>query len=217
MKVKVILYSVGSGGNFLGRVLSLDDRTVPVGAVGPLSTEQRYNKYCYNNIIEAIGGRFDQQQANGLSAWVNIELNDMYMPMTLGMEVLSKLNSIVVEPMHPRLYQDKIQYFGPDDQIELLYVDPTNCEDWIVDQRLHKGACLGESREQILAETLQEIELLKQLAGNAPAISLEKIIASDTDFLNEYNRVCGICNLDAHGTYALGIYQSWRQTWSQHV
>ena len=217
MKAHIILYSVGAGGNFLGRVLSLDDCTIPVGAVGPLTTEERYNKYCYNNIIDSIGGKFNQPQQNGLSAWVNIELTDMYMPMKLGMELLTELDSTIVEPTHPHLYKDKIQHFGPDDEIHLLYVDPTDCIDWIVDQRLHKGATLGETRKQIYAESLKEIELLKELAGTSPAISLKKIIQSDTDFLAEYHRVCEICNLQSHETYALGIYQSWRQTWSNNV
>ena len=53
MNVKLIVFTRGSGGNFLARVLTLDESTAPMGGGMP-TTEERYNRYLYSNVDSKI-------------------------------------------------------------------------------------------------------------------------------------------------------------------
>ena len=53
--VSLIIYQVGAGANFLSRVLSLDETTVPIGGYQEgtnfLNVQDRYKQYHYKFLI----------------------------------------------------------------------------------------------------------------------------------------------------------------------
>ena len=220
MNANLIVFLRGSGGNFLSRILTLDPSTVPLGGVvgsSVLTTKERFdNYYYYSNQFN--NKNFNLFLDNGLSTWVDKELNQYYFPLTIGVEKLIELNLTVVEPIHPDHFDQKFQYFGVDDQIQLFYINPTNCIEWIVDQKLHKGAYAGKiTLAQAKQQTLDELGYLTALLEkhNFISISLENIIRSETDFLIEYNLMCKNFNLVPFCTESLEIYRSWEKTWKQ--
>jgi hypothetical protein len=207
----------GSGGNFLARVLTLDPSTVPIGGgadTAHLPTNKRVDRYRYDD--QFSNKKFNVFLDSKLSVWVDKELNQYYFPLTIGVEKLIELNLIIVEPMHPEHFEQKLQYFGNDDQLTFFYVDPTNCMKWIVEQRLHKGA-YTPSTASIEQNTLDELNCLMQLLKKYDPISikLENIIHSELEFLKEYRLACKNLKLPPYPTEDLEIYQSWKKTWKQ--
>ena len=217
MNANLVMFLRGSGGNFLARVLTLDPSTVPLGgAVGTshVTTEERVDRYRYND--QFTNKKFNTFLDNGLSFWVDKELNQYCFPLTLGVEKLIELDLTVIEPIHPDHFEQKLQYFGTDDQLKFFYIDPTNCIDWVVEQRLHKGAYAG-SPASAKQRTLDELDCLMQLLEkyNPISIKLENIIQSESEFLKEYSLACKNLKLLSYPAEALEIYQSWKKTWKQ--
>ena len=58
MIVNLIIYNLGAGGNFLGRVLTLDHTTFPMGGIDSdteiPSVADRLTRYCYDNKFDSI-------------------------------------------------------------------------------------------------------------------------------------------------------------------
>jgi hypothetical protein len=213
MKVNIILFISGSGGNFLARVFTLDPKTVPIGGIGD-DAESRFKRYHYSNIDKILKNSYNKFLENGLSEWVSIELEQMFFPLTMGVETLTQLNKTVIEPMHPNHFDTKSQFFGVDDEVILFYIDPTECEEWIVKQQIHKGACkIIKNFSDMLQTVTKDIEFLNLKATNARPISLKKIISSKDTFLEEYKKICTVMNLKNYDYFALEIYDSWTKTW----
>lgn len=204
MKVNIILFDRGSGGNFLARVLTLDPSTVALGNLNNSSPEQRCDYYCY----KLPTGPLNTLLPNGLSTWVDAELNQFYFPFTRGIEQLLNLNQTVIEPMHPDHYANKLQLLGPDDQVNVYYIDPSNCEQWIAAQVRHK---IDARRVQPLPVQPGLAEVINRL--DAHPISLEQMIKSELTFVDEYVKICNSMNLISYADLALRIYKTWRTTW----
>jgi hypothetical protein len=220
MQVKIILFIVGSGGNFLNRVLTLDPETVPLGGYNGtnyLSPEHRAHKYHYGKIIEVIGNQFNKINSGNLTNWVKIELEKLYFPLTIGIEKLTELNQIVVEMVHPHQWAGKKELFGVDDDLELFYLDIQDCEPWIASQRLHKvleNGYLDQVLEKVHQDQTQLFDVIKDL--KIEPIYLKKILHSPDSFIQEYSRTCDLLKLNSYQDLALSIYQSWQLTWSNH-
>jgi hypothetical protein len=217
MKANIICFLKGSGGNFLARVLSLDTTTVPLGGIvddSQVDLQQRLERYDYTKFLDM---NFSQMQSNGLSNWVDQELTHLCFPLAMGFEKLAKLNLDIVEPIHPEHFEEKISYFGQDHELTFVYLDPTNCVDWIVDQRYHKGVVLQNTpRSSALALTLANIDQLNSLRKKYNfiySINLENILMSESTFLDEYKKTCDVFGLTVHEECALQIYRSWKLTW----
>jgi hypothetical protein len=208
MNVNIVLFNRGAGGNFLARVLTLDPKTVALGKENIDTAEQRCLKYCYNKITQPFNS--PSHKGNGLSVWVDTELNDFYFPLTRGVEKLITLNQIVVEPVHPDHYKEKIKLFGKDDQIKLYYIDITECENWVHDQAVHKILITPENQKN-------QTTILKSIVSGqlAHPISLKNIIESELTFCAEYVKICKLMNLISYPELALKIYKSWQKTWKQ--
>lgn len=213
MKVKIILFPRGGGGNFLGRIFTLDTTTVPLGALSIdtlNNVDARAKAYHYSSLVSQIKSPFNYPSKDGLSQWVDIELNTMYFPLTLGIETLVDLNRTVVEPIHEDHYETKKELFGSDDQLDLFYLDASGCEEWVLKQKQHKI-----STSATLELTTNEINNVNQLAEkySAEPISLFNIISSDVSFLSEYCKISDLMGFKIYKTHALEIYKSWKQTW----
>jgi hypothetical protein len=204
MKVNIILFNRGSGGNFLARILTLDPTTVCLGSVDIDSAQDRCEYYCYSELTQPP----NTPLANGLSTWVDAELNRFYFPFTRGIEQLIKLNRTVIEPMHPDQYQVKSQLLGQDDQITLYYIDITGCESWVEKQIKHK--IHPATRPAYWCDTT-----LNNIASSQQAtpIKLKNIIESEYTFVSEYSKVCGLMKLKSYPDLALKIYKTWQKTW----
>lgn len=214
MNVDVILFSAGSAGNFLARVLSLDTTTVPLGALTDYNdVERRFNHYDYSRVIENIGTDFNNFLTNGLSKWVNYELNKMFFPLTRGIPELIKLNLRVIEPIHPQQLNHKMALLGKDDNINFSYIDITECIEWVTKQQIHKGAY---KKFPTTHSTLDDLKNVTKCAieNNATSINLKNIILSEESFLKEYQKICAELNIKNYDLYAIGIYRSWKETWA---
>jgi hypothetical protein len=128
--------------------------------------------------------------------------------LTRGIENLIALDKIVIEPMHPDHYKEKIKLFGNDDQISLYYIDITDCENWTNDQAMHKILIKYNDQKK-------QTTILKSIVNSQPAypIKLKNIIKSQSTFCTEYAKICKSMNLIAYPELALEIYKSWQKTW----
>lgn len=210
MNVKIVLFQIGAGGNFLSRVATLDDNTVPLGGYTEdsnyLSTSERFLRYQYSNIPKDIIETFDELLPNGLTKWVDYELFTMFFPLTIGFEKLIKYNQTVVEFVHPEHYYEKLTFFGNDDCVETYWLDSSGCLDWVYRQGSTKTTVRS------IKEVNDSYCLMKQIAEkeNASSFSLLNILNS---FETEYLEMCNKLNVKAHMPEALGIYHSWKKTW----
>lgn len=78
MNVKLVIYPHGAGGNFLARILTLDKTVFPMGDCHVNSSPKfLVDYYKYDNI--SLGeNTYNEMLPNGLSKWVDIELNEYY-------------------------------------------------------------------------------------------------------------------------------------------
>jgi hypothetical protein len=208
MKVNVILFNQGSGGNFLSRVLTLDPKTVCLGADIIDTAEQRCEYYCYDPPTIAP----NTHAKNGLSVWVDQELNKFYFPFSRGIEKLIELDKLIIEPMHPSHWDTKRQLLGIDDQIDLYYIDPNGCESWIKNQVRHKIYSPGNIEQEFQKQITALNSILQH--NNAQAISLKNILDNDQSFLWECEKICNTLEVEFYSSLALKIYKSWRRTWA---
>ena len=209
--VYFIHYISGSGGNFLGRIFSLDENIIGMGSNGLTSTlQQRRNTYNYSSLPF---GR-DSYKTN----WVNYELQVMHLPLTLGIDKLSEINARLVEPVEPEVFYNKLDLFGYEDRLVHLHIDIANCVDWVNEQREHKHAH-NLSVAEIPGETESDIISLNQIVKdyNSYSINLKKIISSDEEFIQEYEKICRFCNIKNYNDIALEIYWSWKKTWANQL
>lgn len=204
-------YISGSGGNFLGRVFSLDENLVGMGSNGIGSTlHERRNSYNYSTLPFA----YNDYKNN----WVKYELEVMHLPLAIGIEKLSQINARLVEPIEPELFYDKLDLFGSDDVLHHMHIDVSNCKDWVNQQKEHKRAHVVRS-EMIPVETDNDIIKLDKVVKefNSYPISLENIISSDNDFIKEYEKACKYCQIKNYNDIALEIYWSWKKTWANQA
>lgn len=202
MIVNLILFNRGCGGNFLARVLTLDPSTVCLGKENFNTPAERCEYYCYQD--SAVP--FNTPAGNGLSVWVDKELNYFYFPFTRGFEELLQLNQTVIEPIHPDHYNNKLQLLGQDDSVFLYYIDPAGCDTWVLNQIKHK---ISLSATQPKHNALSDI--LNSTA--AQPISLNQILHSETTFVDEYIKICNNMKLNSYPDLALRIYRTWKKTW----
>ena len=207
MKVTIILFNRGSGGNFLARILTLDPSTVCLGNANIDSAQDRCEYYCYSEPTISP----NTHAGNGLSVWVDNELNHFYFPFTRGFKQLIEMNLTVVEPIHPDHYHTKIQLLGTDDRITLSYIETTGCENWIKQQIKHKIYMLNKTIAPLLDDTILNSIIVDQAAT---PINLKNIIESELTFEAEYIKICNRLELNSYPELALKIYRTWRRTWA---
>jgi len=211
MYVSLVIFQIGAGGNFLSRVLSLDETTVPIGGYQEgtnfLNVQDRYKRYHYNRVLEYTGKEFNKVVGNGLTKWVDYELNHMCFPLTLGIEKLVELDQHIIEPLHLWDYKTKLKLFGESDTIAPThYIDCTNCFKWVADQAMFKSTV--KSAEDVKIQGDDVDNYAKQ--NNLLPIRLEELLYN---FEIEYERVCKSIKVKAHTDYALQIFNSWKDTW----
>lgn len=210
MKVSLILFQVGAGGNFLSRVLTLDESTVPVGGYNNnekyLSLGNRLERYHYSNVIAKVNNHYPVLD-NGLTTWVDHELNKMFFPLSNGVEKLIEYNQHVIEFIHPWHYKTKMELFGPGDEISTYYLDSGDSLDWVYQQASTKSTVMN------LKETVSQYNQLIKVASehNMQKFSLYNILNS---FEDEYNLMCKTIGCRPHVDEAVTIYNSWKQTWA---
>jgi len=222
MKIKIIFFIVGSGGNFLNRVLTLDPKTVPLGGYcddsnNYLSPQDRAYRYHYDRVTEIIGNKFNIIGTDNLTDWVKVELEKMYFPFTIGFEKLVELNQLVIEMVHPHQWQEKKELLGKDDEIELFYLDLKGCESWVASQRLHKVSTDGKwnkTLKQVYQDQENMLKLVNEL--NIQPFFLKEIISDTNSFMQECQRICTLFELKFYPDLALSIYESWKLTWGNY-
>ena len=208
---KLIIYNRGAGGNFIARLLTLDETTVPLGSKNNLTTIERFELYHYKNIQLDYDsyGIFNKEH---LSHWVDIELKEMFFPLTRGVETLLAMDLKIIEPMHPDELEEKLNYFGADDTTNLIVLDSAGHKDWVLKQKIHKGAYADIVSVETEYET--ECKMINDLS-TPYRIKLSNILGTDDEFLKEYHSVCNMCQVRAYDDLAIELRNSWKETWAR--
>lgn len=221
MIANLIAFIPGSGGNFLARVLTLNETFVGLGPNGlGSSLLERKNQYNYEN-LKMLPKDYNKRQPNNFSNWVLNDMENLYFPLKQGLENISKDSIQIIEPIHPDFYYQKLKLFGQSDYINHFYIDPTNCIEWINKQRLHKGAYyytnaidLSKYIQELTNLDLKNLNKIKNNFSSLP-VYLEKIINSYSTFCQEYERICKILNISPLTEHTNTIYESWTRTWGR--
>lgn len=203
MKHIIILYLPGHAGNFLTRLFSLGNETLPHLPVNlleqyiytgkPNEHLNRLELYSFKEVFKY----YDWQQFH--RAWADFRYYTKYE--LLNVFYNSKYS--ITHAIHP--FEFKMLEHG----IELL--DQT--EFYYVDLDLEKHSAWVDSQQQKLKFYLRDNEvddfhLLKD-QYHMQAISLTNILKSDNEFLKEYVRVCNLMSLAPNTDQALLLYQDW--------
>lgn len=208
--VNFIHYISGSGGNFLGRVLSLDEGITGMGANGlTSSTLDRQKAYNYSTLL--------LKHENYKTEWVNYELENMHFPLTLGIEKLSQANAKIVQPVEPFNFYDKLCLLDKDDKIKHFHIEPDNCIEWGNKQKIYKGAHIVPDLAKVPLETSLQLSDLKKIIKkvNSYPIKLSNVISSEKGFTIEYEKACEFLETNSYTDIALEIYRSWKNTWAR--
>jgi hypothetical protein len=211
LDASLIIYNRGAGGNFIARILTLDEATVPLGSKNNLTTLERFELYDYKN-IKLDYNSYGTFNKDSLSNWVDIELKEMYFPLTRGIEALLEMNLQIIEPMHPDELEEKLNYFGIDDITNLIVLDSTGQQEWVLKQKIHKGAYADIQSVEIEYET--ECKIIDQLS-TLNCIDLAHILGTDNEFVQEYHRACDMCRVEAYDDLAIQLRNSWKETWAR--
>jgi hypothetical protein len=208
MNVIVVVFNPGAGGNFLARIFTLDPVTFCLGSKDIDSPHERSKVYCYDEPT----GKLNANYKDGLSIWVYKELKEMYFPFSRGIENLVQSKQIVVEPMHPYHFHEKMKLLGPSDNVQFFFVDTQGCKQWVCDQIEHK-ILNGKYLKKHFSDYEKTLQDIVSSNPSFTAINLSAIIESPETFVDEYVRICKLMNINYYPTLALDIYQSWKKTW----
>lgn len=206
MNINIITYVRGSAGNFFLRTLALDPTSVALGS-GPyqhLTLAERQAQYAYVNTPKLPVGPEGQE-------WWNYELKNQR-PMTrLGIPELETLNHVIMETTHPENFDSFISNFGDNDVIKHLYIDITDCEDWVLEQQRRKLGII-ENQDTRMKDACDRLESIKSTHAMHD-IRLKPIIDDDLGFLQEYHEACEYLGLVHYPREALILYRQWIKTW----
>jgi hypothetical protein len=203
MKTVIILYLPGHAGNFVARLFSLGNETMPLlqktVLQSSLESEQeipvdfdRLENYRFST----VPAKFHNWQQFHRS-FADYKENLHYQKVNLfGTSQYSR----IVFPVHP--YE-----FGND------FIDHGNSEFYYVDLDLEVWGEWADSEQeklQFLVRTLEknEFENFKN-QHSMQAISLDQLLHSRDSFLEEYCRVCDLMKISPHIEQALWLREDW--------
>jgi hypothetical protein len=201
MKTVIVLYLPGHAGNFISRLFSLSDETMPLIRQHQLDTLldqgqalpdefDRLANYSFSQVTE----EFDNWQQFHRS-YADFLENTQYRLLNLFCKL--KYSRIVL-PVHPW-------------EFELHFVPMQNCEFYYVDLDLTKWGSWVNNQKQKLGFQYRgnEHAQFDRLKQNMTAINLTKMLESETAFLQEYTLICKKMEITPMIPEALLLRQDW--------
>lgn len=198
-----IVYNPGYAGNFLQRLISLDTSTVPALYKDELSEHEyekidnadRLEKYKFSKIKKQQG---DWQQFHH-RAWVDF----FDYKETIKISGIERYKNICFAMHEPEYTKCKNLI----DQIENKIIFGV-----FLDEVLH-SRWLTESQKSLrFLYRLEEKQFYQKMMSLLPKeniIDLNRILESEVGFLNEYQRICQIINIEYHPDEPLELYRDW--------
>jgi hypothetical protein len=203
MKTVIILYLPGHAGNFVARLFSLGQETMPLLQQGMLQHHlesvtdvpdnfDRLENYRFSTVSTA----FDDWQQFHRSYADHKEYSCYNL---LNIYCKQKYSRIVF-PLHPHEF---IADFNNQSESEFYYVDLDldRWGDWVNDQQL-KLNFQYRSNEHEQFHKLKEIHAMK-------SISLDNMLHSEHGFVTEYHRVCDVMSIPVNTEQALQLRHDW--------
>lgn len=203
MKTVIVLYLPGHAGNFIARLFSLGNETMPLLQQSMMQHHletatdipdyfDRFENYRFSNVPKKFD---DWQQFHRSFAdykeYSNYRLLNLF---------CKRKYSRIVFPLHPHEFvADFYNQSGP----EFYYVD-LDINQW--------GTWVNEQQTklnfQYRPNEHEQFYNLKETHG-MQAISLNHMLHSQQSFLTEYHRVCNIMNIPANPEQALNLRDDW--------
>jgi hypothetical protein len=209
MKTVIILYLPGHAGNFVARLFSLGNETMPLLPQTMLqahvvSAQEIPNDFdrLENYRFSTVPIKFDNWQQFHRS-FADYKEYSSYRLLNL---FCKRKYSRIVFPLHP--YEFVIDFYNQT-QSEFYYIDLDLAQwgDWVHDQQ-------AKLNFQYRPNEHAQFHDLKQNYNMKP-ISLDQLLHSEQSFLAEYYRVCEVMNVSANTEQALHLRDDWMAVRSQ--
>ena len=184
MKTVIILYMPGHAGNFIARLFSLTDETMPL-----IRQDQLYHHLDHGTPLPDTFDRLANYQfsqvKNEFDTWQKFHRahadfleNTQYRLLNL---FCGSQYSRIVLPVHPCEFESQ---FVPIGQCEFYYVelDLAHWGAWVQDQQ-------KKLKFQVRGDEQAQFEICKKRYNMKP-ISLTHILESETSFIQEYLAIC---------------------------
>jgi hypothetical protein len=203
MKTVIVLYLPGHAGNFVARLFSLGQETMPLlpktmllscitSAQDVPQDFDRLENYRFSDVPKKFN---DWQKFHRSFADYN-ECNQY----RLWNSFCKQKYSRIVFPIHPR-------EFG------IYFVQKSLTEFYFVDLDLDRWGHWVDDQQQKLDfeyrhDELEQFQEFKKSHHMAP-ISLDRLLESTESFVHEYQRVCELMLIPTHAEQALQLRQDW--------
>ena len=204
MKSIIILYMPGHAGNFLTRLFSLSPETMPHLTVEDLENSLNCKKLKPINRIEYYS--FDRAITHYLK-WQDFHRAFTDFSHSPDIELLNntldnKFDKAVYS-IHPvELLREEFLFLQTQADCYHVSLDDNIFSNWVENSR---------SDLNFVTRKGEEIEFSKLVNENfSKAIDLTKILTSESEFLEEYLRVCALMKLTPMTEMALELYRNWR-------
>lgn len=206
INIVFILFTRGSAGNFLTRLITLDPTTICLGSNDLLTADERYSLYSYNNYPTLPITTFNSQE------WFLFEKQIAYPTISRGIEKINDSGLLAIEGLHPDNYSHMMSLFGVGDSVRFISIDTSDCDEWVIDQRLNKKVGGQIDKISIKKSIIEDRAFINSIPV-IYSISLKNILNAD-NFLNEYHNIASTLGLEIFDDLAVRLYQNWKHTWA---
>lgn len=205
MKKNIILYMPGYAGNFLARLFSLGDETMPQLPIDLLNhmsltgqlipVVDRTELYSFKKVPES----FDDWQLFH-RAWADFYQNSKFELLN----VFYNSKASMVYGIHPAefiAFKDTIDQL---DCVDFYYVDLDLAlyGQWVEDQQKKLKFVVREQEPETFQILVHDYHM--------KPISLTKMLDSEEHFIQEYTRVCALMSMIPRESLAVKLYNDWR-------
>ena len=195
--INVLCFIPNYGGHFLSTLLSLNSNTVPLKAI--TDDAQRVSAFKFNplEVRTGITGTIKQDHWSYYHAgWRS--------PLELTNELYQNHSySFVTIPIHPtEFYRHPTQKNNPRTQLNYIQVSLDAKDKYIIDRFASHFSLRSTNNEDAVDKRFAE-------EFNPIIVSLSQIMLGETEFLEEYNKLCTAVGQEPHAS-ALELYQAWR-------
>lgn len=195
--LNVIVYIPGYAGNFLQLLLSLDPSTYPWLPEETADPNNRKNLYSFKKL---------QDKEN---IWLSHHLQYDWPLNKFTNSEQKEFNNLVMS-IHPNNFYmniDQLQSLTDDIKINYLCIEVSDLVKSIhIDQFKERNGGFPHVREG----DIENYDKFKK-EFNPFVINLDMMFATETEFVNEYSKVCKHLSLARQDNAAIEFYQNWRE------
>lgn len=203
MRSIFILYMPGHAGNFLNRLFSLSDEAVPQ------ITQRDLDNAINTKQLSADSKDYSFRQVRtDYADWQQFHRDFVDFADSDKVELLNQICAdrfthavYSIHPMEFAQYAAKI--LAKDSDLYHVELDLGKFGEWVESARRELKFVTRPNEEQLFGHIVK--------THNTTAISLTQMLESETDFCNEYVRVCRLMQITPVVDRAIQLYRDWRQ------